>query len=113
MVVKHLEILLEADEQVFEVYQKTLKACSVAIGKTANSIWQQQNAIGRNPEAIVIAKEEESDKLFWAVGKLLRLKKMTGIPFVPDKKVELTDDIRWKWCESFYADALEAISQMR
>ena len=101
-----------AGEKEFALYEKTLKACSIAISKESRSVWQQQNAIGRNPEAIVIAKESASNKLYYAVGKIIKLQKATGMYFV-SKKQSLDDDTRFELCEDFYADALEALSEWR
>ena len=109
----HLDFYLQADERDFSLYEKALKFVSVAIGKEANSIWQQQNAYGRNPESIIIAKESASQKLYFAVGKILKLQKETDFRFLPKERVELDDSIRFEWCEDFYADALEALAEWR
>lgn len=108
----HILFFGSADEREFALYEKALKACSVAIGKECNSTWQQQNSIGRNPESIVIAKKTASNKLYFAVGRIFKLQKETGLFFV-SKKQKLDDNARFELCEDFYADALEALAAWR
>lgn len=109
----HYNFFKNANNYEFQLYKKALHACGVAIGKEAQTTWQQMNSYGRNPESIVIAKEDAGKKLFFAVGRIMKLQKETGVQFLPKERVELTDDIRFQWCEDFYSDAIDAIQEWR
>ena len=111
MMTTHIKFFKTTTQEGFELYSKALHACGVAIGKEVNR--NRNYYSGASAEAIVIAEEAASQKLFHAVGTMMRLQQKTGVRFLPEQHVKLDDNIRWSWCEDFYCDALSAIDEIR